>query len=139
MSNTNIHTLIQSLQYGIKVNTNFGVLSVPSPKVGVLYFHKRIRKNRYVTLQANTNLINDKITKKEIETISNKIGEVGHLKTESCIVAISKYSFLFIFLTAFILFPVPFIMASKGIQSFFLSILYLILLILFLIFIKNYL
>lgn len=70
---------------GIRTMTTlFSEVKVPNPTADMLIFHRAQKGNSYVTLQAQTTLIDGLITEKEIEWICDKVAEISELREKAC-------------------------------------------------------
>lgn len=80
-----IERLVRSIALGIRtMNPIFGEVKVPNPTADMLVFHKAQKGNSYVTLQAQTSLINGIISEKEVDWICQKVAELSELNEMCC-------------------------------------------------------
>ena len=108
----NIANLIKSLKTGVKVNSIYGVQKVPNPTTSMLVFHKALRGNKYITLQADTSLLDNLIPRDELELIISKIAAEGKVTFEQGLHTLGEFmnnisSFLII-----VLLPMPLVFGN---------------------------
>jgi hypothetical protein len=108
----NIGNLIKSLKSGVKVNTTYGVQKVPNPTASMLVFHKSHKGERYITLQAETSLLDNIMTTQEVELITTHIARQSCIKFEEAINSLGKYLDSAASMLVIILLPLPLIFAN---------------------------
>ena len=104
-----LESLLQSLQYGVKISSMFGITKIPSPTPNMLIFQRDITQISFITLQAQTSLINDLITRKEIDNICRTVGDNTYSRMDRPLYTAFKYTKLLVFLVAAALLPLPII------------------------------
>ena len=108
----NLQRIVKSLRSGIKVKSLYGILKVPNPLGSTLIFHKNQYNTGYVTLQAQTNLIQGRITEKEIDLICDKAHRLSLIYLEKVLLNSSKVFGNLISFFSILLIPLPFLMFS---------------------------
>lgn len=79
-----LERLIRSLSLGVRTMTILhDEVKVPNPTLNTLIFHKSQKGNYYVTLQAQTELLNGILTYKEVDAICNFLAKLSEMN-EKC-------------------------------------------------------
>ena len=72
------------LRLGIRSMSPYGDITVPNPTPSVIIFHKNQKNDDFITLQAQTRLLDGSITSREVDNICQKVAEFGFIKHERC-------------------------------------------------------
>lgn len=84
MNRVVLENLVRSLSLGIRTMTVLhDEIKVPNPTLNMLVFHKSQKENYFVTLQAQTSLIEGIITEHEIDWICEILANISKIK-EKC-------------------------------------------------------
>jgi len=123
--------LVQELRFGIKVSTLYGLTTIPSPSANTLIFHRDQTRKRFITLQAQTNLIEGVISEEEIKNILDVVAENAMIPSEVCLINTYKYMKYILLFFAILMLPLPMIIAgfAGGIGLIIATVVYLILLV----------
>lgn len=106
--------VLKGLKKGVKVNTPYGITRIPIPTASSLIFHKTKRGDDYVHLQAQTNLIEGKITFDEVKFICKKSAEITKIPYESLLISGEKTLTNLSVFFGIMLLPFPLIMGHVG-------------------------
>ena len=66
----NISNLIKSLKTGVKVNTLYGVQKVPNPTASMMVFHRALKDERFILLQAESSILDGLMSMEELKIIT---------------------------------------------------------------------
>lgn len=133
MMRRSVENIVKGLQKGIKVSTVHGITRVPIPTASTLIFHRTKDEDGFVTLQAQTSILDDKITYEQVKQICDFSSNIIKINHEKFFIVTGKALSTIAVFFGVMMIPAPLIAASSaGLGGFIISIIiYLAIILLF--------
>ena len=105
--NRQIERVLRTLKKGTRARTPYFDITVPNPKPNTLVFHRTTYSNGFVTLQAETKILDRRLSPKEVKHIFATLAKIVEINNQRSCARLRRFNNVFLFVFAMIFWPFP--------------------------------